>query len=671
MLSNNNITNTNIPNNITQTNSQSNSVSSSSSSHASQSVSGSPSQAGVVSPYGLEKGQVVKGEIIDLKNNEVSVKLDDGQVIRGRLAADVNELSIGSKVTLRVENASSQNLTLKLIPSDSSAYLESTIDHALEAANLSKTGRNKSLVAELLNANMSIDKNTLTSLSKQMLQFPDISLKTLVFLNRNNLPVNTANVTFMENFLNSTGKVLSQLTSLSDSISQALQNGDDTSAKYKLLSLLLPSGDAPAASSSGQAAVAADSKAVLALSGILSQEERNTLVENMKSSNLYTAAPTNMEGILTGTASLSETLNLLGGNSALLTGTDLPAQTAALTSPEAGGLPDGQAAAWQTGLLPEAIQSKFPALNPSILQKLLAAAEGSVNGAVNIPDSVDKLLTPEERLQFLSLLKENLSPKELPDTITRGLAQGDISSTELLAGLKPFLSEISDISKGSAEKIISSREFNRLLSSSLLSQWSLSPEDLEKPSSISAHYESMLKQLNDIRELTEHTPFKDAPALQSQAAHVTDTLNFMNTLNHLFTYLQVPVKLKNQYTDSELYIYSNKKSELDITEGVRVVLHLKMDSLGPLDVAIDLRQNQLKNSFYLENRGIKDLLSSHMEDLEARLENLGYQVKTEFFDRQKENNNPADAARDHLLSFNPGPSVHPMEKKRYHFDIRA
>lgn len=653
MLSNNNITANTVTGNIPQPNTpQPNSSSiSSSASNSPHGVSGSP-QTGGATPYGLDKGQVVKGEVIDLKNNEVSVKLEDGQIIKGKLAAEGTDLSIGSKVTFRVEDISSQSLTLKIIPSDSSVYLESTIDKALEAANLSKTDKNKSLVAELLNANMSIDKNTLMNLSKQILQFPGSSIKALVFLNRNNLPVNSTNTAFMDSFLNSDGKVLSELTSLSETINSVLQGGGDTTAKYKLLSVLLPSLSVTENTEGSQTASM--------LSGILNTEERSALYESIKNSSFYAFGSQDMEGILTGTVSLPETLNLLNGNSGLLTGSRL--------SPDISALPPGESGS----PLAEGLQSKLSDLEPAIIQKLLAAAEDAVKETLNIPDNTGKVLTPEERLQFLNLLKDNLPGNALPDSITHGLVQGNISSEELLTVLKPFLSEASGLPESNTEKIISSKEFNRLLSSSLLSQWSLSPEDLAKPSSISTHYESLLKQLNDIRELAENTSFKDMPALQSQASHVTDTVNFMNTLNQLFTYLQLPVKLKNQYSDSELHIYSNKKSELDIMEGVRVVLHLKMDHLGPVDVAVELKQNQLKNSFYLENKNVMELLSSHMEVLEEKLKSKGYQVKTEFYDRKKEESSPAGLMKEQLLSsLNRNPSIHPMEKKRYHFDIRA
>lgn len=583
---------------------------------------------------------------MNLKNNEVTVKLEDGQVIKGRLAADVNDLSIGSKVTFRVEDASSQSLILKIIPSDSSVYLESTIDKALEAANLSKSDRNKSMVAELLNAGMSIDKNTLNTLSKQMLGFPDSSLKTLIFLNQSGLPVNNTNVSFMESFLNSDGKVLAELTSLSESITGALTDSEDTASKYKLLSILLPSETLPEESAG---------KDIPLLSSVLNEEERNALVQNLQSSQAYTVTPKDSMSILTGSMSIPELFHFLGDNSGLLKDTGL----SSLTLGE------------EARLLPGTLQSRLTELDPDITNKLLVSMDNATEGTESTPDSIGKVLTKEERLAFLSLLKESFPTGTLPDTITHGLTQGNITAGELLSNLKPFLAEASALTEKNAEKIISSKEFNKLLSASLLSQWSISPEEFAKPAGVSSHYENLLTQLNEIRELMENSPLKEASALQSQTAHITDTVNFMNTLNHLFAYLQLPVKLKSQYADSELYVYSNKKSELDITQGVRVVLHLKMDNLGPVDVAIELKQNQLKNSFYLENKEVKALLSSHMETLETRLKEKGYQVKTEFYNRAKESNSPAAMIKEHLLSTSHGPSVRSIEKKRYHFDIRA
>jgi hypothetical protein len=644
MVSNNNINTNTI--NTTGMNNNGITGPSSSRSVSGSSQTGGNYPAGSNSPAGLEKGQVVKGEVIDLKNNEVTVKLEDGQVIKGRLAADGIDLSIGSKVTFRVEDASSQSLILKILPPDSDLYLESTIDNALEAANLNKSDRNKIMVVELLKAGMSIDKNTLTVLSKQMLQFPDSSLKTLIFLNRSGLPVNNTNITFMESFLNSSGKVSAELYSLSENIIRALSDGDDTSSKYKLLSILLPSAGT---------AEESVSKAAPLLSDVLNQEERNALAQNLQNSQLYTATPGDTADILSGRMGLPEIFHFLGDNSPLLKDTGL----SSLTLGE------------EARLLPGTLKSRLPELDSDIINKLLISMDKATEGSFDTPDSIGRILSREERLEFLSLLKGNFPSGTLPDSITHGLTQGNISAGELLSQLKPFLSGTSDLTEKDAEKIISSKAFNKLLSSSLMSQWSISPEEFAKPASISSHYESLLTQLNNIRELMENTSFKEASALQSQTAHITDTVNFMNTLNNLFAYLQLPVKLKSQYADSELYVYSNKKSELDITEGVRVVLHLKMDNLGPVDVAIELKQNQLKNSFYLENKEIKELLSSHMETLETKLKDKGYQVRTEFYNRAKESDSPAAMVKEHLLSLSRGPFVRSIEKKRYHFDIRA
>ena len=58
-----------------------------------------------------------------------------------------------------------------------------------------------------------------------------------------------------------------------------------------------------------------------------------------------------------------------------------------------------------------------------------------------------------------------------------------------------------------------------------------------------------------------------------------DNLQFMNTLNQIFPYVQLPLKLTEQLTHGELYVYTKKKDLSAQNKEVSILLHLDMDSL--------------------------------------------------------------------------------------------
>ncbi len=598
--------------------------------------------------YGLEKGQIIKGEVVDLKNNEVSVRLSDGQILNGRLTADANILSIGSRVSFRVEDATSQTLTLKILPESSASYLATTIDAALEAASLSKLAKNRSLVAELLSSRMSIDKNNLMLFAKQMSQFPDASIKSLIFLNQNNLPVNKTSVELTEGFLNSNGKMMDNLAALAENISKLPWAAAGQDNNQALLRMLL--------------------------------EDRSALKSTVPPDGLINSPNT----VSDNTANTQSTLPMQPLNYA----PDLPIGT--LLSPEeralfADSLNSLSPAVLDNTKLDELLNGTLSASSLSEAAKLLKehtpnpAAENLTDKIINAANAqessttaIREVLTLESRANLFKLVQS--LPEDFPRSFSENIMKGSISVSDFLGQIGSLLSSDTGTSEehtAALQKLTSSKEFQSLLNSKLLSDWSLTPEDLAKPEAVKTHYENLLRQLEDIKTLTESGTFTGSQALQSQLAHVTDSVQYMNMFQHMFSYLQLPVKLKNQYAESELYVYSNKKSNLDIAEGVRVVLHLKMDNLGPVDIAVDLTRSQLKNTFYLDSKEALDLLSSHMGTLEERLTDKGYQVSTEFFNRDKSSEPLGKSLIESTLHTEENTPAPSSEGKRYHFDIRA
>ena len=117
-----------------------------------------------------------------------------------------------------------------------------------------------------------------------------------------------------------------------------------------------------------------------------------------------------------------------------------------------------------------------------------------------------------------------------------------------------------------------------------------------------------------------------AKAIQNTASN----LDFMNQLNQMHAYIQLPLKMANQNAHGELYVFTNKKNFTKKEGKVTALLHLDMEYLGKMDVYVALEDRKVSTNFYLEKEEYLDFLETHMELLTARLNKRGYQcdIKT-------------------------------------------
>ena len=139
-------------------------------------------------------------------------------------------------------------------------------------------------------------------------------------------------------------------------------------------------------------------------------------------------------------------------------------------------------------------------------------------------------------------------------------------------------------------------------------------------------------------------------------------LEFMNQINQLYTYVQIPLQLSNQKAHSDLYVFTNKKNLKEKEGDLTALLHLEMEKLGHVDVFLKLRDNNLETKFTLEDEKTIDLFANNIEKLNKRLNDKGYNCKIEFDTSAKDVN-----FVDDFLASGKSAGV-PMQ--RYSFDVR-
>ena len=232
---------------------------------------------------------------------------------------------------------------------------------------------------------------------------------------------------------------------------------------------------------------------------------------------------------------------------------------------------------------------------------------------------------------FLRLVKElGATPEELRQVFvkTQGGTAEAFSARQLLL-LLDTLYDRTDQTKESKEnwsRIFSSDVFTKAFRSEMERQWLLEPEKVNE-ASVNRLYERLQEQTQKLTQTLKDFAVKDT-ALAQSVNHLSQNVEFMNQVNHLFQYVQLPLKMQNGNANGELYIYTDKRALARKDGDVSALLHLDMEALGSLDVYVAMHGQKVNTNFYLENEDALQLMEAHLEELNARLLKRGYTMET-------------------------------------------
>ena len=122
-----------------------------------------------------------------------------------------------------------------------------------------------------------------------------------------------------------------------------------------------------------------------------------------------------------------------------------------------------------------------------------------------------------------------------------------------------------------------------------------------------------------------------------QAVHqLNQNLQFMQNVNQMFPYLQIPLKTSMENAHGELYVYQKKKGKVSEDGSICALLHLEMEHLGDLDIYVKMKDYDVSTQFTLANEGVLDFLADHIHLLNERLEKKGYHMQAEMKYKEKE-----------------------------------
>ena len=234
-------------------------------------------------------------------------------------------------------------------------------------------------------------------------------------------------------------------------------------------------------------------------------------------------------------------------------------------------------------------------------------------------------------------LSENLKQAGFTE-LGEAVFSNQINKTDLILAFKKILAGESlpvELNEKMG-RLLESDEINKFVKQEMKNQWMLSPEEVAEENKVEELYQKLNSHLTKLSQTAEQnasqSPFTKAVNTMS------GNIDFMNHLNQLFTYVQIPLKMQGQEASGELYVYTNKKNLAKEDGAVSALLHLDMEHLGSVNVHVSMKEQNVSTKFYLQDDSTLDLIADHIDILNERLNKRGYRMSASF-SHQDENLN--------------------------------
>lgn len=275
-------------------------------------------------------------------------------------------------------------------------------------------------------------------------------------------------------------------------------------------------------------------------------------------------------------------------------------------------------------------------------------------------NTTGRVLTREEREAFTEILQD--ISKENCEGIERavqGLQDGTADSVQILR----ILAGMTGRGEKEAE-VCKSPVFGKLLEVSLLQECFIKPEEVAEEKNIKEIYQRLQRNLENAGNILKQNGGGESAAAKNVAG-MSRNLDFMNQMNQMYAYVQLPLQMQEGRTNGELYVYTNKRSLAQKEGNISALLHLDMENLGPVDVYVAMQNEHVSTHFTLADDETLSFLNEHMHILTERLEKKGYHTQVEM--KVQPTEEQAHSPIERILQADKNNTV----LKQYAFDVRA
>lgn len=179
------------------------------------------------------------------------------------------------------------------------------------------------------------------------------------------------------------------------------------------------------------------------------------------------------------------------------------------------------------------------------------------------------------------------------------------------------------------------KDFTAQMKQLLSEEWTIKPESFADKEEVKNFYQKIKNQTGQMQEIFSQAGKADTQAGQS-VQQMNQNLQFMQNVNQMFPYLQIPLKASMENAHGELYVYQKKNGKVSEDGSSSALLHLEMEHLGNLDIYVRMKDYNVSTQFTLANEEVLDFLAEHIHILNERLEKKGYHMQAEMKYQEKE-----------------------------------
>lgn len=613
----------------------------------------------------LEPGSTFEGTVNSVKNGKVVLALGNGQTITARLDGKVS-IQPGESMFFQVR--SNDGTTIALRPYVQAGNINNPILlNALTAAGVPATERNITMVDSMMKEQMSISRQSILDMGRVVGSNPNVNVNTAVLMTKIGLPVSAEMASQFENYMVDQHAIVDEMDLAMNQLGRLLGDadlGEEQSFELygKVLDILNGEGETPAQTTDGlqqndtgtmvnagenietEAAVQ-QSKDGAAAEGVQKQ------VQQQNTKDLISMGAAGQE------QSVGVAENIVGeqtaGNVAQSMQTGIDAADV-LKNTQADTAADFKNVQGQTDTLEQILDQN----GLDHLKRLLQ----------NIPTltgNTDLFEVQEEEDVFVDTMSGDDAGKkafELAQAEPEVTLKQSMTAEDFLNTLRDALKQNQEYGFAGMTKLFGSKEFAAILKNCAEKQWLLEPEQLREASKVSDLYERLDHQMKQMENVMKAAGVTQNSFVQT-AADIRSNVEFMNQINQVYTYVQLPLKLSGQNASGDLYVYTNKKNLNDPEAELTAFLHLDLDNLGSTDVSIRMKDKNVKTNFYIADDASYDLIEKHLPVLEKRLAQKGYRCSITMSKEEKK----VEFVEDFLQRDMPqAGTLH-----RYSFDVRA
>lgn len=616
----------------------------------------------------LEPGSTFEGTVNSVKNGKVVLALGNGQTITARLDGKVS-IQPGESMFFQVR--SNDGTTIALRPYVQAGNINNPILlNALTAAGVPATERNITMVDSMMKEQMSISRQSILDMGRVVGSNPNVNVNTAVLMTKIGLPVSAEMASQFENYMVDQHAIVDEMDLAMNQLGRLLGDadlGEEQSFELygKVLDILNGEGETPAQTTDG-----------------LQQNDTGTMVNAGENIEMEAAVQQSKDGAAAeGVQKQVQQQNTKDLISMGAAGQEQSAGVAENTENIVGEQTAGNAAqSMQTGIDAadvlkntqadtaadfKNVQEQTDTLEQILDQNGLDHLKRLLQNIPTLTGNTDLFEVQEEEDVFVDTMSGDDAGKkafELAQAEPEVTLKQSMTAEDFLNTLRDALKQNQEYGFAGMTKLFGSKEFAAILKNRAEKQWLLEPEQLKEASKVSDIYERLDHQMKQMENVMKAAGVTQNSFVQT-AADIRSNVEFMNQINQVYTYVQLPLKLSGQNASGDLYVYTNKKNLNDPEAELTAFLHLDLENLGSTDVSIRMKDKNVKTNFYIADDASYDLIEKHLPVLEKRLAQKGYRCSITMSKEEKK----VEFVEDFLQRDMPqAGTLH-----RYSFDVRA